>query len=98
MVGYSGGAIATGWAAQLQPTYAPELAFVGAVAGGTPADFGLLTRTMNKTWGSGRSNERCVHGRHERSDLDGDRDVQRVLGHCPRRLSHFRQGQRTRRY
>ena len=53
MIGYSGGAIATGWAAQLQPIYAPELEFVGTVAGGTPADFGLLTRTMNKTWGSG---------------------------------------------
>ncbi|HVK99366.1 MAG TPA: lipase family protein [Dongiaceae bacterium] len=53
MVGYSGGAIATGWAAELQPTYAPELEIVGAVAGGTPADLGLLPHTMNKTWGSG---------------------------------------------
>jgi len=36
--GYSGGANATGWAAQLQPTYAPEVHLVGAAMGGTPAD------------------------------------------------------------
>ncbi|MFE3029001.1 lipase family protein [Nocardia tengchongensis] len=35
--GYSGGAAATGWAAELQPTYAPELAFAGAAIGGVPA-------------------------------------------------------------
>ncbi|EFY96079.1 fungal-bacterial lipase domain protein [Metarhizium robertsii] len=43
-VGYSGGAIATGWAASLQPTYAPELAMKGWVQGGTPANLtGILT-------------------------------------------------------
>ncbi|MFQ6331278.1 lipase family protein [Nocardia sp. CWNU-33] len=36
--GYSGGAAATGWAAELQPSYAPELKFVGAAIGGVPAD------------------------------------------------------------
>ena len=36
--GYSGGAEATGWAVQLQPSYAPELKFAGAAIGGTPAD------------------------------------------------------------
>ena len=36
LIGYSGGAIATGWASQLQPTYAPELSknLVGAAEGG----------------------------------------------------------------
>ncbi|EFQ83838.1 secretory lipase [Aeromicrobium marinum DSM 15272] len=36
MIGYSGGSIATGWAAQLQPDYAPELSgnLVGAAEGG----------------------------------------------------------------
>ncbi len=36
LIGYSGGAIATGWASQLQPTYAPELQrnLVGAAEGG----------------------------------------------------------------
>ena len=41
--GYSGGAIATGWAASLQPTYAPELNMKGWVQGGTPAN---LTATL----------------------------------------------------
>ncbi len=53
MDGYSGGAIATVWAAQEQPTYAPELRFNGAVAGGTPTDYALLYRTMNGALGSG---------------------------------------------
>ncbi|KID59217.1 Lipase 6 [Metarhizium brunneum] len=43
-VGYSGGAIATGWAASLQPTYAPDLALKGWAHGGTPANLtGILT-------------------------------------------------------
>ncbi|KAI2794419.1 hypothetical protein POX_a01018 [Penicillium oxalicum] len=41
--GYSGGAIATGWAASLQPTYAPELNIKGWAQGGTPAN---LTGTL----------------------------------------------------
>lgn len=36
--GYSGGAHATGWATQLQPSYAPELNVVGAATGGIPPD------------------------------------------------------------
>ncbi|KAF2766341.1 LIP-domain-containing protein [Teratosphaeria nubilosa] len=36
--GYSGGAIATGWAASLQPTYAPDLNIVGWASGGTPSN------------------------------------------------------------
>ena len=47
MIGYSGGGIATGWAAQLQPTYAPELHMVGAASGGTPADLSLLPPWMD---------------------------------------------------
>lgn len=47
MIGYSGGAIATVWAAQLQPSYAPELRILGAAAGGTPADLSLLRATMD---------------------------------------------------
>ena len=37
-VGYSGGAIATGWAASLQPSYASDLNIKGWVSGGTPAN------------------------------------------------------------
>lgn len=39
MVGYSGGSIATEWAAELAPSYAPQLDLVGAAAGGVPVDF-----------------------------------------------------------
>jgi hypothetical protein len=39
MVGYSGGAIATEWASELAPAYAPELHIIGAAAGGVPVDF-----------------------------------------------------------
>ncbi|WP_394845061.1 lipase family protein [Pendulispora brunnea] len=35
--GYSGGGLATGWAAELQGSYAPELNYVGSATGGTPA-------------------------------------------------------------
>ncbi|KAJ2980661.1 hypothetical protein NQ176_g2510 [Zarea fungicola] len=41
--GYSGGAIAGGWAASLQPLYAPELNIKGWILGGTPAN---LTQTL----------------------------------------------------
>lgn len=36
MVGYSGGGMATAWAAALQPRYAPELEIAGAAMGGVP--------------------------------------------------------------
>lgn len=38
IAGYSGGGMASAWAAALQPTYAPELKLAGVVAGGIPAD------------------------------------------------------------
>lgn len=48
MWGYSGGALATSWAASLQPTYAPELNIVGAASGGTPADvFSIVQGSEN---------------------------------------------------
>lgn len=55
MTGYSGGSIATYAAAKLIDSYAPELhgVIVGAAIGGVPADFGMLTRTMNGNWASG---------------------------------------------
>nr|WP_051162746.1 lipase family protein [Nocardia transvalensis] len=45
--GYSGGAGATGWAAQLAGEYAPELRIAGVLIGGIPADYALLPRTMD---------------------------------------------------
>jgi hypothetical protein len=45
--GYSGGAEATGWAAQLQPSYAPDLHLAGAAIGGIPADPAAVARSMD---------------------------------------------------
>jgi hypothetical protein len=39
LTGYSGGSIASVWAAELQQTYAPELDVIGTAAGGVPPDF-----------------------------------------------------------
>jgi Secretory lipase len=47
MSGYSGGAHVTGWAAQMQPTYAPELKLVGAAVGGIPANYAAVARNID---------------------------------------------------
>ncbi|NEW44244.1 lipase [Nocardia cyriacigeorgica] len=46
LVGYSGGGMATGFAATLAPDYAPELPIVGAAAGGVPMNLGRLARDL----------------------------------------------------
>jgi len=38
LAGYSGGGMATAWAAALNPTYAPDVKLVGVAQGGVPAD------------------------------------------------------------
>ncbi len=38
LIGYSGGSVPTQWGAEVAPTYAPELALVGAAAGGLPVN------------------------------------------------------------
>ncbi|GGF35909.1 lipase [Williamsia phyllosphaerae] len=53
MWGYSGGAIATGWAAELQQSYAPELNVVGVAEGGVPADLGALVNLGSGNLGAG---------------------------------------------
>lgn len=45
--GYSGGGLATGWAAELQPSYAPELTLTGVASGGTPADLKAAAQTID---------------------------------------------------
>ena len=45
--GYSGGGHATTWAAELQPSYAPELNVKGAAAGGVPADIEVTARHLD---------------------------------------------------
>jgi fermentation-respiration switch protein FrsA (DUF1100 family) len=52
VAGYSGGAIAAGWAAQLAPTYAPDVQLKGAIIGGTPADMQKVATQMNGSIGS----------------------------------------------
>jgi hypothetical protein len=46
--GYSGGSLASGWAAQLQPTYAPDLQLAGVALGGTVPDILSVMNTVNK--------------------------------------------------
>jgi hypothetical protein len=45
--GYSGGALAGDWAAELAPSYAPELDIVGVAAGGIPVDDAHLFDYIN---------------------------------------------------
>jgi secretory lipase len=45
--GYSGGGEASGWTAQLQPSYAPELHLAGVAMGGTPADPAAVARSLD---------------------------------------------------
>ncbi|MCZ4556338.1 triacylglycerol lipase [Rhodococcus sp. PvR044] len=46
LAGYSGGGMATGWAAALAPTYAPELNIVGAAQGGVPMNIGKMAQAL----------------------------------------------------
>ncbi|UNI16497.1 hypothetical protein JDV02_002928 [Purpureocillium takamizusanense] len=48
MWGYSGGSLPTNWAAELQPTYAPELSIAGAAVGGTVPNITTVVTTVNK--------------------------------------------------
>lgn len=45
--GYSGGSIASGWAAELQPTYAPEINAVGFALGGIVANISSTVENIN---------------------------------------------------
>ncbi|KAK4078903.1 hypothetical protein Trihar35433_8 [Trichoderma harzianum] len=49
MWGYSGGSLASGWAAELQPTYAPELKIAGAALGGTVPNITTVLTEINKS-------------------------------------------------
>lgn len=53
LAGYSGGAIATGHAAEQHGSYAPELNIVGAAEGGVPADLKAMINLSNNNLGSG---------------------------------------------
>jgi hypothetical protein len=47
--GYSGGAVAAEWAAELAPSYAPHLNLVGVAIGGIPVSYESLFRYANGT-------------------------------------------------
>ena len=47
LMGYSGGGLATSWAAALQPKIAPELNIVGAAIGGLPANLEATARAFD---------------------------------------------------
>jgi hypothetical protein len=51
--GYSGGGLATSWAAELQAGYAPELNVAGAASGGTPSDMVASARQIDGGIASG---------------------------------------------
>ncbi|KAF4513199.1 hypothetical protein G6O67_000501 [Ophiocordyceps sinensis] len=53
MWGYSGGSLATLWAAELQPTYAPELSIAGAAVGGTVPNIATTVKMVNKKESAG---------------------------------------------
>ncbi|KAF8862992.1 LIP-domain-containing protein [Acephala macrosclerotiorum] len=49
MWGYSGGSLASEWAAELQPSYAPELNFKGVALGGLVPNITSVLLTINKS-------------------------------------------------
>jgi hypothetical protein len=51
--GYSGGGLASAWAAELSGTYAPELNLVGAVLGSPVGDLGHTFRRLNGSYLAG---------------------------------------------
>ncbi|MEU2039994.1 lipase family protein [Nocardia niwae] len=46
LAGYSGGGLATAWAAALQPSYAPDLRLAGAAIGGAPMNLVAMARGL----------------------------------------------------
>ncbi|EFY85049.1 secretory lipase, putative [Metarhizium acridum CQMa 102] len=51
--GYSGGSVATGWAAELHASYAPELNIVGAALGGTVPSIPPVIKAVNRGYAAG---------------------------------------------
>lgn len=52
MWGYSGGALASEWAAELQPSYAPDMHFSGAALGGLTPNITSVLYAVNKQLGA----------------------------------------------
>ncbi|MCZ4548647.1 lipase family protein [Gordonia rubripertincta] len=73
MDGYSGGAQPTGWAAQLQPSYAAELPIQGVALGGLPADPAVVARHLDGTPFSGLmlAGLAGLSAEHPEADIEG---------------------------
>ncbi|KSU59132.1 lipase family protein [Gordonia sp. AC31] len=84
LMGYSGGAIATGWAAELASRYAPELPIVGAAEGGVPADIRALVDLADKNAASGLIMAGIIGVSREYPELD--RFLQRHINPLGRAL------------
>ncbi|KAI8341504.1 secretory lipase-domain-containing protein [Chlamydoabsidia padenii] len=67
--GYSGGALATGWAVQLHYSYAPELKIVGAAMGGTPVNLNATLNSVNRTPYAGIAISGIIGLTHANPDL-----------------------------
>jgi alpha-beta hydrolase superfamily lysophospholipase len=68
--GYSGGGLATAWAAEMAGSYAPELDIVGAVLGSPVADLGHAFRRLNGSVFSGLPAMVVAALSHAYPDLD----------------------------
>lgn len=84
LMGYSGGAIATGWAAELHSQYAPELPIVGAAEGGVPANIRALVDLADKNAASGLIMAGIIGVSREYPELD--RFLQRHMNPLGRAL------------
>ncbi|KAI8086682.1 secretory lipase-domain-containing protein [Halteromyces radiatus] len=67
--GYSAGAHATGWAAQIQPSYASELKIIGAAMGGTPVNMNATTNVVNGGLFAGLITSGILGMMHQYDDL-----------------------------
>ncbi|OBB95724.1 hypothetical protein A5782_05950 [Mycobacterium sp. 852002-40037_SCH5390672] len=67
--GYSGGGLATGWAAELWTSYAPELNVVGAVLGAPVGDPGAIFRDLDGSLYAGLPNMAVASLMREYPDL-----------------------------
>ena len=68
--GYSGGGLATAWAAEVSGSYAPELNIVGAVLGSPVGDLGHTFRRLNGSFYSGLPAMVVAALSHAYPDLD----------------------------
>jgi hypothetical protein len=68
--GYSGGGLATAWAAEMAAGYAPELDIVGAVLGSPVGDLGHTFRRLNGTYLAGLPAMVIAALAHTYPDLD----------------------------